>query len=308
MRAFRRRFRPGAIAIALLLAVSSVAGAAPRRGYHGHPRPEAEDLQLVGVRHLSLTQGRFTSPDPGPADLRNPQTFANRYRAPGVNPALRDPDGRWIGVAAGLLATAGLVWWGAPEARKFGEQAWAWAHGERTLSSTAAFGGNALLFGMALAPGGGAGASGIRKGGPVLADYAGRVGASWALDVLYDLRSAGRISLRLPVPVVVGGVAMLRRLSVEDYGAELRAGPDAAEPHVNGFRKAATDLATSADRAAAFHAEQAGYVQRSDPDFFMDEMGKAARANTYAKQLRAMAAELEERIALITREIESPTW
>jgi RHS repeat-associated protein len=92
----RGTLRHGLAGFVLLavLAVSSVAGAAPARGYHGHARPEASGTQYLGARFYAAGPGRFLSPDPAPGNLENPQTLG-RYGAMLANPATyTDPDGR----------------------------------------------------------------------------------------------------------------------------------------------------------------------------------------------------------------------
>jgi hypothetical protein len=51
-------------------------------------------LDYFGARYMSSAQGRFTSPDPGPYKLGNPQTF-NRYSYVNNNPLKYiDPNGK----------------------------------------------------------------------------------------------------------------------------------------------------------------------------------------------------------------------
>ncbi len=64
-----------------------------RLQFTGHER-DASSLDYMHARYYNPQWGRFLSVDPGPADLRRPQTW-NRYVYAENNPVLRvDPDGR----------------------------------------------------------------------------------------------------------------------------------------------------------------------------------------------------------------------
>jgi len=63
-------------------------------GFTGKERDAETGLDYFGARYFSGAQGRFTSPDPGPYKLEEPQTF-NRYAYVNNNPLKYiDPSGR----------------------------------------------------------------------------------------------------------------------------------------------------------------------------------------------------------------------
>ena len=62
-----------------------------------------QGLDYFGARYFSGAQGRFTSPDPGPYKLEDPQTF-NRYAY--VNNANRDPHEHTWSISARLVNSA----------------------------------------------------------------------------------------------------------------------------------------------------------------------------------------------------------
>ena len=64
------------------------------RKFSGKERDSETNLDYFGTRYFSGAQGRFTSPDPGPYKLEDPQTF-NRYAYVNNNPLKYvDPTGR----------------------------------------------------------------------------------------------------------------------------------------------------------------------------------------------------------------------
>lgn len=94
-RAPRRRTGIGAALSALLFALVAsltVGHAAPRLGFQSHSVPARGGVQFFGARHYLPGPAIFASPDPGPVEAEDPQSWG-RYRAFGGDPIARETPG-----------------------------------------------------------------------------------------------------------------------------------------------------------------------------------------------------------------------